>query len=485
MELEDGVQVLLLTRENANENIISTNGNYKISALDENLPYIDPYFYEDYQMSLVVAFFVILISTGAACLSAMPFGFYAGFLPNVEWEFVCILRSIAFGIIYFESWVQMLRDLHVYLADSNMELTSVYSKFPGIPFSKKILGGVFCILYSGLYAWKWYILDDLPAKYAAIIFFFISTCRVFYSLISLQISNSVKSSVNNRRRKILLSTIQLTEEVVCKEYSDIKCIVESLLSQNYSGFSLFVSVRADNIFYESNREELFNVYEEDFYDSFEYLRVSITNIFLGVAWMAMWLTMIEDYGHAVYITTKLEEEKYLWLISLVCLVLSGLYVLCSYNLCHACVKNIMAFLTLKNSCGLFKKFAIKIPVLFLGMLIASTRMNSSYATFGRLAAKYSLPYSIGFTLIYTGVLIVFLLDMITAMQLISKAIMSLIVLVGSYRWNNNLFCIQTFEYIENYFVFKYYIEKAKRLVREASDQDIENIIRDLPCRGNY
>ena len=427
--------------------------------------------------------FGIILTLVFSSIAALPFVAYEGFLPFLEWDFTCILRAISFGIVYAEAWITFLRNVFwrihpTFVPAERFEFPDP-KDFPGVPTYKRLLGFVFAFIYASLYAWKWFVLDNIPAKYVAIAFFEASTTKVFYDLILKQLSNSISTNLHNRQRKVLLKAVKIGYFNSVRDHIVTETVVNHLRNDDCSKFSLMFGVHKDHVF-RNEKAEIMSVYEEDFHDSFEYIRVATTNIALGIACIALWMTMIEDYGHAISSTLSLTEEGYLWFVSIVCFLISCFYILCSYNLVHRAVRGIHNFLRFRKSIRLFQGFLTKFPAFGMGILIATTRMNSSYATFGRLAGKYALPYSVGFTLIYAGVGVVFALDMVTSTSLLHHAIRSLLVL-GNWSFCSNCYYGRRFE---NYMLVRYYHLKAKNLIKEANEETLNKLIAEIACRSN-
>lgn len=482
MDLDSSDSDVLMFGGELPETIVTVSGDYRTAPLKVKLSYVDSFFYESTTMHFLPAILILTAGGLIASISALPFVAYEGFLPSLEWDFTCILRATAFAIVYLEAWVLCFRRIYwwciPYITDTQDVRFPDPEDFPGVSLFKKLSGFFLAFTYAGLYAWKWYALTDILLSRLAIPMFLISTTLVFYNLIVRQLSNSIGTRINNRQRKVLLRAAKIGYFNSTRDSIVAETVVDHLRRQNCSAFSLMIGVHNNYLFTDKD-DELLKVYEEDFYDPYEYIRVSGFNICLGVALIALWLTMIEDYGHAIATTAPLNEEGYLWFVSIICFVISCFYLLCSYNLAHRALRSIHSFVRCKESLQLIKGFAYKFPAFGMGILIASTRMNSSYAIFGRLAAKYALPHSLGFTLIYLGVGIVFLLDMVTATQLLHHAIQSLLTL-GNWELCSKCSCGRRFE---NWMLVRYYHLKAKNLIREASEDVLNRLTLHVACRS--
>ena len=480
MESEDDGRINFRRFDENSEIVLAYEGNYIIAPILNKLDYIDPWFENEIEYPWYLLIFISLFSAACATISVFPYTVYESFLPDLQFKTLCVARSLSFGIIFFNAWIEMHISFYKYFYLDTFEPLEDLKRKTNIP--QIAISVLFVFLYSGLYAWKWFI-EDVPIKYASLLLSFVSLARVFYGLIQNQLKNSSLDSISERRRKILLNCLDKFKKISYFNSAIISTIAEkfkNLEGQSISLFSIFFAVRDDIQFFTVDKEELLIKYEEDLEDSYEHIRINFTNLYLGVIWLSLTLVMMEDYGYAVFHITKLDEEGYLWLVMMISGILSGLYIFASYGLVHAFSKNLVNLLTCRNGGTIVKNLAFKIPFIFSGLLIASLRMNSSYIIFGRIAAKFAMPYSIGFTLIWVGMLQIFLLDLITSVEMVSRALENLIILVGSSDRISEYFnCVKN---IRRQLKICYCSEKIRRLIFNLDDDGLRQITRDILCR---
>ena len=60
--------------------------------------------------------------------------------------------------------------------------------------------------------------------------------------------------------------------------------------------------------------------------------------------------------------------------------------------------------------------------MFLAGVLGSIRMNSSYEIFGRVVARQDLPDSLGLAVIWIGMMLVFAIDFLASLRVISVAL---------------------------------------------------------------
>jgi hypothetical protein len=462
------------------ETVLSVGSGYRTAPLKMRLPYIDSFFYESVQLSRINKLIILALSGLCAVIASLPLTAYEGFLPFIEWDFTAILRAIAFGVICLNVWVTIFRSCwwwaYPYITDDPINQPDP-EDFPGIGWVKRLTGFFFSLLYASLYAWKWYNLQNVPLGGFSVVMFLISSTGVFYRLIYKQLSNTTTTHRGNRQRHLLLQSLKVGYINNTKNHIITNTVADHLHREVGSAFSLMVAVHNDRVF-TNTEDQVIQLCEESYYDRYQYIRVSITNLGLGMACLGLWMTMIEDYGHSIASTLPLTEEGYLWFVSVVCFWISCFYILCSYNLVHQTLRSVLNFIRCKRSLLIFRSFCLKLPALTLGILMASVRMNASYITFGRIAAKYHLPPSIGFTLIYLGVGIIFLLDMIASTRLLHSAIQSLLTVVD-WEWCAGCYYGKIWS---NRMLVRYYHLKARTLVKDASESGLAKLSTSFVCR---
>lgn len=460
--------IILLTSDDGPDSVITVSGDYKISSLNKQLDYVDKTFYESERMYPLAAVMIVLISVTISIVGVIPLAVVPNPVLPVVWDVLYIPRMVAYGIVYAANWMILLRYAYRYC----LGIDDYYR----LSLGQFILAGVFAALYAGLYAWVWVATPGIFWRAPAITLGTISLFIVYFVVLSQQLVSTPTTALGRRQRSILLASIKLARQQSSVDHV-AETIVNRLQSRTGSAFSLFISARTDHVFYTQNRERLLNSYEEDSYDRYGSIRTALTNCLLGVVSLALWMAIIEDYGWAVANTTHLTDDGYVWLVSVMAGVLSFLYMICGYSRAHQTIDKVWSFLTLRDSISIAKSCCWHLPFHVIGALVASIRLEASHIAFSRLAAKYKLPLSAGYTLIYTAMACVFFIDMMASSKLVNAALTEIVTLVGSYGWGwkccNKLECQYTCAYYSN---------RAKTFIRHADIFILQRATQDLTYR---
>jgi len=471
-ENEESDILLFINRDREKVEILHSFQQYNIVPVPNIIPGLDSNFYEPNEISIPFSITFTILSIVFSLGAILPFTVFPGFLPTTEWDMMCVLRSSAYFKVFLYVWIEAFRSLYRYLLiDTNNSLNYYETRS-----FRKVICLLFGLFYSSLYCWKWLAMDDLPFRVFSLCCFFVAFAAVFTKLLFRQLVGTLSSPTSKNKRDILLASVSAVEREVNWNYKANMVIAHKLFQSTASPISCLLPLRNDYHLHQVDNKVLLSLYEDDFCDVTKYYVTAVINIFLGVSWIALWITMIEDYGYAIASTTGLDETSYLWLATCLCGLLSSFYVLSSYNLYHRSIRSIYSFITLNNSLSILKSFAYHIPFYFFGGCIASARLAASYTVFGRIAAKFALPYSIGFTLVYTGITIVFILDLITSSRLIFTSV----------KGFSTLFLSWLFAYFPNfvtshYFV-RYYLKKLKQRIRNLNHDGLDVCIAETLCR---
>lgn len=460
--------VILLTPEDGPDAIITVSGDYKISVVPRQLDYIDKGFYEDKRMYPLAAVMIVLISVGISAVGVLPLAAISNPVLPTVWDVLYIPRMVAYGIVYTANWMILLRYAYRYCLSIDNYIQLSFAQF--------FLAGLFAALYAGLYAWVWVATPNIFWRTPAIALGALSLFVVYFIVLNQQLVSTPTTSLGRRQRAILLSSIKHARQQLSADYV-AETIVKHLQARSGSAFSLFVSARTDHIFYTQDRERILNSYEEDTYDRYGIIRRALTNCLLGVVSIALWMAIIEDYGWAVANTTHLLADGYVWLVGVMAAVLSFLYMICGYSRAHQTIGKVWSFLMLRDSLSIVKAFIWHLPFHVIGALIASIRLEASHIAFARLAAKYKLPLSAGYTLIYMAVACVFFIDMMASSKLVNAALTEIVTLVGSYGWGYK--CLHK---LECQYICSYYSNRAKTFVNHADTFILQRATQDLTYR---
>jgi len=469
---------ILFTRDSQNDKDVAKpviiDGIYKISYnVHPLIKFLDESFTVT-KIHWIILLFTLLISASVSIFGSLPYIAYEGFLSNISWGLFCVGRACIYGGIFTVAWIDICTNLYkLVFAEKkvygNLITLSIYR------IIRWIFGSIFALLYTFLYSIKWFNLGDLYFKYAVIPIFSLSWFVVFWKLIDKQLSSSIStsgsisSSLNNRRRRILLFSIKRVEQI-CYESNKYSQILYQKISQNKGSFSLMFARLTDAQFYTPEREEILTLYDEKGFDRWSELRSNIMNVILGVSLVVTTLSMIEDYGHSIYVTFSIDETVYLWLVTVFCSILACMYLIATYSIHHKFVRFNMIW-----NRYLPLKFLCRLPIMFCGGLIASIRMNSSYSIFGKIAGKFGMPYSIGMTFIWCCTIMVFLIDYGASVKIVSYSIKKFFTMI--------CMCVDT-PFLANIhvyrcFVIRYYTKRTKWLVRNCHEGELDELCKAL------
>lgn len=434
------------------DNISTYRGKYVLATKDcEYFKRVSSYKY----------IFLTSVSLAIAVLGAFPYTSYSEFLPDYEWGFICVLRTMVY-ILVFSSYI-----IHNV---SRLNITYVSLKHCSLAYLLRVLFGIlFAGLYSFLYSIKWLAHSDTPFFKVSIAFFILSWFIVYYSVIDRHLSNTISiagipSSVLSLRRKVnLLKSIQ--------ELQDL-CFENDELCRD---MFLCISVGTEKIYYMKLANstlaqieiERVHLYEEEHYDYFERIRGNLVNILLGISLVPLTLAMIEDYGYSFHQTFG--DTGFLWVITILTSVLSVLYLTATYPIYHK-----LARISINKEC--LKWSVLKVVPLGCALAIASVRITASYSIFSKIAASMKMPYDIGWGFIGVGMAVVFLIDFLTCLKIVTSSFkrwisyLSICLNVVLMRCEIDPPCLL------KYLSLRCYFKYMKAYVRDVNEDILEDVL---------
>jgi hypothetical protein len=182
--------------------------------------------------------------------------------------------------------------------------------------------------------------------------------------------------------------------------------------------STIFAINGNYIFYDEHKEELTELYEEDNYDRFKSTRKTILNLSLGVIYVSLLITLIYQYQNLledVLLTNNTsiidDPDKILWIAIWIAIVESGLFILATYNIHYNYITKLLNI----GNCSIIKnkifKLMIYSPMISAGVILAITRLQSSYIAYAILASLLELNKNMGYFLIITGMALSFSVEM--------------------------------------------------------------------------
>jgi hypothetical protein len=273
--------------------------------------------------------------------------------------------------------------------------------------------------------------------------------------------------INHKRKKILLLCVKEIERDCWNSADKTESIYNNLIS--IPDLSTFIYKHTNSKFYH-NEEDKLSLYENKFFDSWYETRTNIVNVLLGFSLVVLILSIIEDYGYSLH---KLigSNNIFLWLVLILCSLLSCLYLVATYPIYHNTLKYLIEIFTKRELGEIICCLIRRLPFSFLGIISALTRANSSYSIFGKIAGKMDVPTDIGLFLVWTATAIVGFVDYSACVKILSRTtkyvLMMLCVIISG--WEPNVALIRHFVHRN---VIRYHTKRLKNIIRNCSDKKL-------------
>ncbi len=424
----------------------------------------------------MVESFIVTLFISVSSMAALPYTAYTGFLMPDLWLFFCVFRTGAYAFVFFVYWINFVQQiLWSFSTKRPVIITAIY-------ILKLCINCLFAALYSSLYSIKWMELPTVILWQISIPAFMASWFLVYFTVIdkhlslSISVSGSPSTNVVNRRRKILLSSIKKVEKLSYSSLSRAKNIYSSLIE--YKDVTLLIAKLSATDFYNNEAEKL-DIYENELFDSWSEIRTSIVNILLGLSILPLTLAMVEDYGHSLHNIIS-SEEPFLWMITIFCCTLAVLYIIATYPIHHKSFRNITYIFNKDKLVNIITKFITRLPLAFVACVVAAVRLNASYAIFGKMVAKFRIPYSLGMPILWTGVCIVFFVDYGACMKIVSyasKRFLSIICarIIMTSSDEPNLIEKHLRGFVHRYFI-RYHTKNLKWIIRNCDEDLLGDIV---------
>jgi hypothetical protein len=446
---------------------VVNEGNYtiKYNPDDQTLSEINKTFYID-QASFLKFFTALLISTLVGILSSFPYATYYERITYVEWVFFCLIRTAIFAFVFSSQWIGSIFDYMYRHKYSSSTLPS------GI--ARHLTCTLFATLYSLLYSIKWIELNDVLLWQVSIALFTISWFNVFYNVINCRLGSSITISTTSakiRIRRVLLSCIKIAENIARDSRSSCDSIF--LHFDKRCNIEILIAKQVNSMFYITNGQlDKLDMYEENVYDTCREVRNSFVNMFVGFSLIPLTLSVLEDYGYSLYkLCSDIKcANAFEWLSFILCSLLSMLYMVATYDIHHNNMKKLaLVFRSKQDMIAAVKSLVVQAVPLSCACIIGTTRFNASYAIFGKIAAKFGMPYSIGLTFIYSMLSIVFIIDTAACYKIICRSYKKLLsILCMPLVPYSNIFPDIIKTYIR-YYSLRYYYKRLKWFLRNCEE----------------
>lgn len=406
--------------------IVANLDNVDVDEIN-NTKTIDELFLSTVSYYPIISILIFLTSIVLGILSSLPLLSYGKNrqLETLFDEATCIIRML-FGILIFSgSWFEIIDNCYQYLCKNKPEHQVLKSNIY-LTIIKMVIIIVFAAIYSILYAWNYWILPDVLIKYISVPCYFLVLLRIFYQRAVIQFQTRADSSEVNRKKNILIASIKRTLKI-CKNNAEHAALILKEITnteilpdvrEHTIKHSFLFAIKNDHTFYRYDKEDLTNRYENDIYDKWETIRTNLLNIFLGIAYVALMITLINQYEnlvvdifHSFNISGISHIHGILWGSTMISIIEAGLFILATYNIHHNYLRKFMSITSFKLLQEKLRLLIIYSPMIVAGVILAMTRLESSYIAFAKLATMLMLNKDIGYMLISIGMALSFLVEM--------------------------------------------------------------------------
>ena len=473
---------IFFTKDKIEDCAIVNFGNYQITPvrLDgyeleiiAKLKFIDKIFKFDNDKSWFLSILITTISAIIGIIACIPLASYQGDIELMTlFDFItCIIKAICGGLIFVGCWYNSINNFVYYICfhmktktydDVEKEIYKDFFKESRIlDYIKNLAIVFFASIYALPYAWDYWISPNTLIRYFSVPLYFLSLLLVFYNRTIEQYKETANTFTIGRKKNILLDSVNRVIKK-CKEDPEIASkIMEKLNGDSSSNikFSTIFTVNDNYIFYDKNKEELTELYEEDSYDRFKSSRKTILNLLLGITYISLLITLIYQYENllddilSVNNTIIEDPNTILWIAIWISIIESGLFILATYNIHYNYITKLLKL----GNCQIIKqkiyKLIIYSPMISAGVILAITRLQSSYIAYAILATMLELRKDMGFFLIGVGMALSFSIEMNfmikTSIQIINTTVRNIL----------------TSRYIPRYFFISDYLNNKKNLAR--------------------
>jgi len=330
----------------------------------------------------------LVICVVVAVFSSFPYLAYSFGLPEAIWLLVCVLREIIYFFIFFAHWASLL--LTIRRENDGMRcVTRCNFSFA----ARKILAVTFAGTYTFLYGAKWFTVHNIILQEVSMALFTLSWFHVFYCMIDKQLNTDVD---DEEIRGNLLRRIRTLEREVSR-------------NPMRSAEVLAMMDTEDNI-------EMLLEFEPG---TDEYrCGASGTDCFLGICLLPLAASLMEDYGYSIAMLLKLgnetiplpiSETDFLWLMTCLSLCFAMMYLIAVRRIPRRW----------NGECN-WTGITCSLVISFCAGVLASIRLDASYAIFGRITARLLVPEPLAATVIWLGTILVFGIDFLASAKIISS-----------------------------------------------------------------
>ena len=462
---------LVFTNQKNTYETIITLGNYQIAPIKNcspqlifnkitifnDLQFIDNIFTTKHNDNIYISIIIIIFSIIIGSLSCLPLSGYQGDIELMSlFDFItCVIRAIFGGLLFIGCWYNsidnIINKIHNYKQENLYTITdkSIYDKF----FKKNkvffFLIGIIVIFFSSIYAlpytWDYWVSPNTPIKYVSVPLYFASLLQVFYHRTIEQFKLSANTFTGHRKKQILLDSVDRliinckidpqVSNTILEALEDVK--IKKHVNDIFFDikFSYLFTIHENYIFFDEDKEELTELYEDDNYDKFKSARRTGLNVLLGIIYVALLIVLIYQYQNFILDilnydgnTTQVinDPDVILWISIWISIIESGLFILATYTIHHNYISKFLDFRNWVNIKQNIYKFIIYSPMITSGVILAMTRLQASYISYAILATLLDLRKDMTYFLIVVGMILSFSIEMNFMIKTCIKIINNLI-----------------------------------------------------------
>lgn len=454
---------------------VLSEGNYiiKYKNITEPLLSISNNFFVD-PISPFCLLVLLTCSMLVGTASSLPYSTYHEWITTTEWVFFCVVRTSTFAIVFASQWVSVGSGI-IYMNRSGSTKTCHVGRY--------ILAGVFAVLYSILYCIKWIELNSVVLWQLTIPMFTLSWFVVYYTFANYRLGSSLTCAptlFEKRARPVLLSAIKRVEYITRSDDENCEKVYESVSNDAYRNIGMFLARQLDSDFCQSSRntesqppaDRKLDMYEDVIYDKHKETCTSMSDMFVGIVLVPLILALMEDYGYPLHRMCKSStcESAYDWMAFVLCSILGILYLVATYDVHQTNMRKVFIFFRSKqDAVECVRRLVTSLLPLALASVVATTRLNSSYSIFGKIAGKFEMPYSLGIPFVYVCVSLVFVIDMTSTYKIICRTYKNMMGVVALSLDRYILYLPWSIGGFLKYYYIRFYCKRLKWIIKTCDE----------------
>lgn len=400
----------------------------------------------------------ILASLSLSVFAILPYTVYQRQLLISDWILFCVVRPGMYLLVFCATWHKLFTRKNSYWGRWRV-----------------VVSCVFAGVYTSLYTIKWVEADGIPLRYLSLSCLSVSWFAVFYEVMDRHLSSrSAATSIELRRKTTLLYAIR-QQELACWRVPNFASFVSSALQSEQTLSVLVCSHSEAHLHGLTSEDAKLSIYEAAAYDQYERPIATLVSVAMGLSFILLTLALIEDYAYAFFRLVR-NEDVFLVLVFLFCVIFSALYLLSTYPIYHRMLGQTLGLV--RDPRETIFSFCRRTPLFVLASIAGLTRMNASYSIFGSIAGRMGVPEGIGLFLVWLGVMIVALVDFSSTLKIVSRTV--------KYVWMMLLFQVVDVTWTPSWMrdeidraIVRYYSKRLKRVIRNSNESELSYFIGRL------